>query len=81
MNTAKILDKSNMGLELCHKVLGANTKKLKKWVIILSIILVLVVVCAILSSMIGVYFYFTKKKDKFESISKYDEENNKYINS
>ena len=81
MSTAKILDNPNMGLELCHKVLGENTKKLKKWVIILAILLVLVVVSAIITSMIGIYFYFTKKKDTFESIRKYDDENNKYINS
>ena len=78
----KDLNKPDMGVELCEKVFGPNIKKLKKWIIILVIILVTIVVCIISSSVIAFIYYITKdkKKDKFESISKYDE-NNKYINS
>ncbi len=82
MSTAEILGDPNLIAKTVHTVLGANIKKLKHWVIILSILLILVIVCTILSSMIGVYLYIIKKKDTFESIRKYDDENNennKYI--
>jgi len=81
MSTAEILDDPNLIAKTIHTVLGANNKKLKKWIIILAILLVLVVVSAIITSMVGIYCCFFKKKDKFKSVSKYDDENDKYLNS